>query len=1304
MIKKFTKHFLLWLFALPAVNHALAQAPAITYSSPQSYQLNTPITLLKPTNNGGAVPVGEYGAVTTFAGSGQYGYTEGSATTASFKIPAGMAIDKEDNIYVSDFTNHAIRKITPQGEVSSFAGNGGGGRDNGTGSQASFYNPSGLAFGATGILYVTEQIGHDVRQITPSREVSLLAGSGFPGKTDGYYEKSSFNTPVDVAIGPDGNLYVSEVQNRVIRKITPQGEVTTFAGNGIAAVSNGPLLQASFGSPQGLGFDSKGNLFVCDDYSGVIRKISTDGMVSTFAGNGQNSSVDGTGTSASFSNPDNIAFDTNDDMYVSDGNLIRKITPQGVVTTIAGSTQQGYVNAIGTAARFYGTSGLRFDSQGNLFVGDLSNHVIRKITLSGYTIDKPLPAGLVFNSQDGTISGTPTAASPAQFYNITARNKSGSSTAKLSIEVRGNTPPATQAPQFDYPTPKIYAINKPITPLIPTSRGGGAVEPNGYSVNITLPPGLTLDANTGVISGTPTALSPATIYKITGKNAAGSSTALINIKVSDEELGIASPPRINYTTPQTLYVRTAVTPIIPQQTGGPVHRYSNGLVGAFAGTGQSGRNDGPRASAQFENPAKITIDKDGNYYVTDFSNYSLRKITPAGIVSTLAGAAGPGYVNGAFGTSQLQSPRGVVTDKAGNIYVADGFSIRKITPAGVTSTLAGSGVAGNADGAPNSARFNGVVSLAIDEADNIYAVDNGNGLIRKITPAGQVTTLTGNVTRANIDGQGRNASFTNPQEIIYSNGSFYIADQVAIRKLSPDGMVTTIAGNGRPGVLNGPALQGGFGNASSIAINSLGDMYILDTGNNAPNEGSAILRLIDKDNNLSTLSLMNASGTQAYLSLPNGISFDKDGLMYVPGGENVINTLSFDRYTIDKALPPGLVFDKGTGEITGTPTAIFPETTYTVTAYNSGGYASTQITLKVLPNEAKVSSVITFPEFAANPVWDANFNIDPKVTSNQNETPIVLTSSNTAVVTINPDNTLHILSAGQAIITANQTGNDYYLPATEVSHTITISKTDPIVSFAPIGTKSACDADFSVAGTSTNTATPITYTSTNTDVATVNASGMVHIISAGQTEIKAYQQASALYNEVPESSRALIVTATNAQAPPTVTIEASATKIYEGAPVSFTATTNEAVNSYAWEVNSVPAGTNVATFTSNTLQDQDVVTCTVTFSNRCILPVTSTAPPVTVLPRPLAIVPPNTFSPNADGVNDTWAIPALLSYPNCNVRIFNRNGTQLIRSQGYSKAWDGTYQGKNLPAGVYYYIISPGDGQAAVSGNVTILR
>ena len=322
--------------------------------------------------------------ISTVAGvPGDAGNESGPAASALFNGPHGTAVDPAGNVYVADANNNEIRKFTPAGAVSIYAGSQGSGSTDGPAAGALFLAPRGVAVDAAGNVYVADTGNSTVRLITPSGTVSTLAGSaGQFGFADGIGAAARLNAPLGVAVDSTGNLYVADTNNFAIRKITPAGVVTTLAGEaGVSGYVYGPAAAARFNYPSGVAVDSVGNLYVADTFNQVIRKITPAGTVSTLAGAaGALTSVDGTGTNASFLLPTGVAVDSLGNVYVADatGATIRLVTPSGVVTTLAGTPGiPGYVDGAGAAARFADPTGVAVDAKGDVYVADYGNDVIR---------------------------------------------------------------------------------------------------------------------------------------------------------------------------------------------------------------------------------------------------------------------------------------------------------------------------------------------------------------------------------------------------------------------------------------------------------------------------------------------------------------------------------------------------------------------------------------------------------------------------------------------------------------------------------------------------------------------------------------------------------------------------------------------------------------------------------------------------------------------------------------------------------------------------------------------------------------
>lgn len=234
------------------------------------------------------------GDVTVLAGSGLPGKSDGTGTAAQFNQPQGIAIDGSRRfIYVSDTANHLIRRVTFDGVVTSFVGSGRGEDRDGSGSAASFKEPVGIALDSTGNLYVADSGNDKIRKVTPSGIVTTFAGAGRPGYSDGEAAESLFKDPRGVAVSPLGAVYVADTQNHVIRKVL-NGVVSTFAGTTHAGTTDGPANVAEFKQPTGLALNEAGDMWVADLKNHQIRRIAIDGVTTTIAGSGKPGYVDTT--------------------------------------------------------------------------------------------------------------------------------------------------------------------------------------------------------------------------------------------------------------------------------------------------------------------------------------------------------------------------------------------------------------------------------------------------------------------------------------------------------------------------------------------------------------------------------------------------------------------------------------------------------------------------------------------------------------------------------------------------------------------------------------------------------------------------------------------------------------------------------------------------------------------------------------------------------------------------------------------------------------------------------------------------
>ena len=314
------------------------------------------------------------------------GFNDGQALSSRFFNPHGIAVDGNGNIYIADRYNHTVRKITVDGVVSTMAGKPGfSGSQDGDGETARFNEPWGICASEEGVVYVADTKNNKIRRIDLEGNVKTIAGTGNFGSSNAQGLAATFGNPTGIEIDDFGNIYVADHLTHIIRKIDNRGIVTTIAGIPyIPGEEDGFGREAQFWRPYGLTLDNDGNILVADEWNHKIRRVTPAGQVTTVAGNGEVGIIDGTSEVASFNYPWDMTVDAENNIYVADGYnyVIRKITPEGEVSSYAGTPlTSGGVDGVGDQATFSGATSIAWDEiTGSLYVGDAYNHLVRMIT------------------------------------------------------------------------------------------------------------------------------------------------------------------------------------------------------------------------------------------------------------------------------------------------------------------------------------------------------------------------------------------------------------------------------------------------------------------------------------------------------------------------------------------------------------------------------------------------------------------------------------------------------------------------------------------------------------------------------------------------------------------------------------------------------------------------------------------------------------------------------------------------------------------------------------------------------------
>ncbi|HWY10459.1 MAG TPA: T9SS type A sorting domain-containing protein [Bacteroidia bacterium] len=329
----------------------------------------------------------------TFAGTGVAGFggDGGTAIGAKLSAPYGVAFDASGNVYILDLGNNRIRKVNSAGVISTFAGTGVSGfsGDGGPSTAAKLAGPSGITIDALGNLYISDWGNNRIRKVNTAGVISTFAGTGVAGFNGdgGNATAAQLNSPYGIAVDTSGNLYISDLGNNRIRKVNKLGVISTFAGTGVAGFSGdgSTAAAAQLNNPIGVAVDVSANVYIADFYNNRIRKVNTAGVISTLAGTGVAgfSGDGGTATAAQLNNPYGVAVDVSANVYVADyyNNRIRKVSTAGVISTYAGTGIAGFSGdgGVSTGAQLNGPIGVSVDTTGNVYIADFGNQRIREV-------------------------------------------------------------------------------------------------------------------------------------------------------------------------------------------------------------------------------------------------------------------------------------------------------------------------------------------------------------------------------------------------------------------------------------------------------------------------------------------------------------------------------------------------------------------------------------------------------------------------------------------------------------------------------------------------------------------------------------------------------------------------------------------------------------------------------------------------------------------------------------------------------------------------------------------------------------
>jgi sugar lactone lactonase YvrE len=634
--------------------------------------------------------------------------------------------------------------------------------------------------------------------------ISTYAG-GAPPPTPVAALNASIGQPQAVATDALGNVYFNGLH--CVFKRDRKGVLTRVAGNARAGFSGdgGPAVDAQLfipgpyatdnidvNYPSGIAVDQAGDFYFADTGNGRVRKVS-GGIITTVAGGGAcRNSCDGlAATSVRFLAPSGLAVDGGGNLYISDaGAAVYKVSRQGILTTLPTN-----------AGEYGGSSGLAVDGSGNLYIAELWNARVRRLSPDG-TIVTVAGAGKPGYSGDGGPASNAQLAGPVAL----AVDRAG---ALYIADIDPN--------QIDAGRVRVVSPDGTMATVAGDGLPGYAGDGGPAIVARLYPWGVALDGGG-------------------------------NLLIAD-----AFNARVRAVTPE-------------------------GSIATIAGSGSccySG-DGGPAAAAQLGFPSALGLDSAGTLYIADNGNHRVRKVSSDGVISTVAGSGDFGYSGdgGSALDAQIGGAQGLAADNDGNLYIADfaNYRVRKVSAAGIIATVAGDGTRGfSGDGGPaTQAQLSAPFALAVDDTGNLYIADDNR--VRRISPLGIITTVAGNGAYGDSGdgGPATSAALGQLHAIaVDAAGNVYTGGtDRRVRRISPAGIITTVAGTGAPYLYSGDggsAAQAAIGDPGGLAVDGFGNLYIADTANGR-------VRLVSRDGTITTLA--GSGGTGGWFGLVFGYSGD----------------------------------------------------------------------------------------------------------------------------------------------------------------------------------------------------------------------------------------------------------------------------------------------------------------------------------------------------------------------------------------------------------------------------------------------